>query len=123
MYIGTHFSDRAREKELKPFKVLLIGDPAVGKSSLLLRFADNAYDASYNATIGVDFKIRTIRKERAPSWMFEYRVSTEQSLVHFLNILHSMYVYVSSSVILGQLLLESSSTRTNIVVWPFESHV
>mmetsp|Transcript_24501 Transcript_24501/g.56453 ORF Transcript_24501/g.56453 Transcript_24501/m.56453 type:complete len:204 (-) Transcript_24501:271-882(-) len=42
------------------FKVLLIGDSAVGKSSLLLRFADDVYSASYIATIGVDFKIKTV---------------------------------------------------------------
>lgn len=42
------------------FKLLLIGDSAVGKSCLLLRFADRAYTESYISTIGVDFKIRTI---------------------------------------------------------------
>ena len=32
----------------------------VGKSCLLLRFADQAYTESYISTIGVDFKIRTV---------------------------------------------------------------
>ncbi|XP_035754252.1 ras-related protein Rab-35 [Egretta garzetta] len=32
----------------------------VGKSSLLLRFADNTFSGSYITTIGVDFKIRTV---------------------------------------------------------------
>ncbi|KAH1074776.1 hypothetical protein J1N35_027104 [Gossypium stocksii] len=42
------------------FKLLLIGDSGVGKSCLLLRFADDSYLDSYISTIGVDFKIRTV---------------------------------------------------------------
>ena len=41
------------------FKLLLIGNSAVGKSSLLLRFSDNVFNESFLPTIGVDFKIRT----------------------------------------------------------------
>ena len=32
----------------------------VGKSSLLVRFAENTFSGNYITTIGVDFKIRTM---------------------------------------------------------------
>jgi len=41
-------------------KLLLIGDSGVGKSCLLLRFCDDSFTPSFIATIGIDFKIRTI---------------------------------------------------------------
>jgi len=41
-------------------KLLLIGDSGVGKSCLLLRFAEDSYTPSFITTIGIDFKIRTI---------------------------------------------------------------
>ena len=42
-------------------KILIIGDTAVGKTSLLSRFADDCISPSHIATIGVDFRTRTIR--------------------------------------------------------------
>lgn len=42
------------------FKLVLIGDSGVGKSCLLLRFADDNFTDSYISTIGVDFRFRTV---------------------------------------------------------------
>ena len=41
-------------------KLLLIGDSGVGKSCLLIRFADDSFNTSFITTIGIDFKIRTV---------------------------------------------------------------
>jgi Ras-related protein Rab-1A len=39
------------------FKVLIIGNSGVGKSCLLLRFAEDMFSNNYISTVGVDFKI------------------------------------------------------------------
>ena len=45
---------------LTTLKLLIIGESGVGKSSLLLRFTDDAFDPEQAATIGVDFKVKTV---------------------------------------------------------------
>lgn len=44
-------------------KALIIGNAGVGKSSLLLRYAEDSYNTSYLATIGVDFRVRTFEQD------------------------------------------------------------
>jgi len=45
---------------LATLKILIIGESGVGKSSLLLRFTDDVFDTQLSATIGVDFKVKTL---------------------------------------------------------------
>jgi len=45
------------------FKILIIGDASVGKSSILLRFTDDTFDEHIQSTIGVDFKVKHIEVE------------------------------------------------------------
>ncbi|KAJ6822451.1 ras-related protein Rab11D-like [Iris pallida] len=46
------------------FKVVLIGDSAVGKSQILARFARNEFSLDSKATIGVEFQTRTLIIDR-----------------------------------------------------------
>uniref|UniRef100_A0AAQ4PSJ1 RAB18B, member RAS oncogene family n=1 Tax=Gasterosteus aculeatus aculeatus TaxID=481459 RepID=A0AAQ4PSJ1_GASAC len=45
---------------LTTLKLLIIGESGVGKSSLLLRFTEDTFDPEQPATIGVDFKVKTL---------------------------------------------------------------
>eukprot|EP00928_Gymnodinium_smaydae_P087829 TRINITY_DN72022_c0_g1_i1.p2 TRINITY_DN72022_c0_g1~~TRINITY_DN72022_c0_g1_i1.p2 ORF type:complete len:203 (+),score=45.16 TRINITY_DN72022_c0_g1_i1:67-675(+) len=43
------------------FKLLIIGDSGVGKSSILLRFCDDEFNEKQASTIGVDFKTKFLQ--------------------------------------------------------------
>ena len=43
------------------FRVCLIGNICVGKTSLLSRYSDNYFKQIYSATIGVDFRVITLK--------------------------------------------------------------
>lgn len=42
------------------FKIVLIGDSGVGKSCILMRFADDKFNENFYATIGVDFRFKNL---------------------------------------------------------------
>jgi Ras-related protein Rab-18 len=42
------------------YKFLLLGDPSVGKTCLLMRYTDNNFERNYISTIGLDFRIKTL---------------------------------------------------------------
>ena len=44
-------------------KLIIIGDSAVGKTCILLRFADDNFPTQHMPTIGIDFKIKTLEVE------------------------------------------------------------
>ena len=42
------------------FKILVIGDSDVGKTSLVFRFVDGSFRSQYVPTVGIDFRNKTI---------------------------------------------------------------
>ena len=45
------------------FRICLLGDAGVGKTSILSRFCDNTFKENYNNTIGVDFRLITLKQD------------------------------------------------------------
>ncbi|CAH8647711.1 unnamed protein product [Dicrocoelium dendriticum] len=47
------------------FKILIIGNSSVGKTSFLFRYADDSFTSAFVSTVGIDFKVKTIfRKDK-----------------------------------------------------------
>ncbi|XP_071917552.1 GTP-binding protein YPTM2 isoform X2 [Coffea arabica] len=90
------------------FKLLLIGDSGVGKSCLLLRFADDSYLESYISTIGVDFwdtagqeRFRTITSSYyrgAHGIIVVYDVTDQESFNNVKQWLNEIDRYASENV-------------------------
>ncbi|XP_020653390.1 ras-related protein Rab-7L1 [Pogona vitticeps] len=43
------------------FKVLIIGDATVGKTSLVQRYANDSFNKHYKSTVGVDFALKVVQ--------------------------------------------------------------
>lgn len=50
----------AQKKEEHLYKVIVIGDYAVGKTSLIKRYCEGYFSNKYKLTIGVDFAVKTV---------------------------------------------------------------
>ena len=46
--------------EVFEYKIILIGDPGVGKTSIMTKFVSNEFQNTYLSTIGVEFKLKEI---------------------------------------------------------------
>lgn len=42
------------------YKILIIGNSSVGKTSVLFRYADDSFTSAFVSTVGIDFKVKTV---------------------------------------------------------------
>eukprot|EP01120_Amphizonella_sp_Union-15-10_P013331 TRINITY_DN616_c0_g2_i1.p1 TRINITY_DN616_c0_g2~~TRINITY_DN616_c0_g2_i1.p1 ORF type:complete len:224 (+),score=41.46 TRINITY_DN616_c0_g2_i1:89-760(+) len=58
--LNTITRDEETDKEQHLYKVLVIGDYAVGKTSVIKRYCEGYFTPNYKLTIGVDFAVKTL---------------------------------------------------------------
>lgn len=65
LYSNYIFYMSSAKKKEAPFdhmvKLIIIGDSGVGKTNMIMKFCDQGFRDNYIATIGVDFKVKTIQ--------------------------------------------------------------
>lgn len=62
------------------FKLLLLGEPAVGKTSLILRFVKDSFKSDYMSTIGANFLVKEVTLANEASVMLQIWDIAGQSL-------------------------------------------
>ena len=82
------YTDKGSEDYEFIFKVLLLGNSNVGKSSLFLRFIDDIWNDTFVPTIGVDFKIKTFNIDEKKIKMQIWDTAGQE---RFKNIIASYY--------------------------------
>lgn len=68
------------------FKLLIIGNSSVGKTSFLFRYADDSFTSAFVSTVGIDFKVKTVFRH-------DKRVKLQIWVNNFLQFILSLFVY------------------------------
>jgi Ras-related protein Rab-18 len=103
----------AKESYDHLFKLLLVGDAGVGKSSMLLRFTDDTFDEALQSTIGVDFKVKMMAAREKRIKMTIWDTAGQERF----RTLTSSYYRGAQGIILGKCLAVSSSF--GLTLWQY----
>ena len=95
------------------FKIIIVGNSTVGKSSLLNRFIDNHFNTTYSTTIGVEFGVKYINLENLNCIKLQIWDTAGQE--SFRSITRSFY-RASAGVIL-MYSIDNKFSFENIKIW------
>ena len=99
------------------YKVIVIGDPAVGKTSLLTNFATNQFEEKYLPTVGVSILKETLELEgnEATINLMFWDIAGQQ---RFNNLRKSFYLGSQGALLLFD--LTNKESMDHIVDWANE---
>lgn len=83
------------------FKVVLIGDSAVGKTQLLARFSRNEFSVDSKATIGVEFQTKTLVIDQKTVKAQIWDTAGQERFVPFFFLLWGSLVFWTTSLFKG----------------------
>ena len=61
MFNGNNDNNNNDQELDALFKILVVGDVAVGKTSFVKRYVNGIYSNNYKSTIGVDFAVKSLK--------------------------------------------------------------
>src|SRR5690606_19996616 len=99
-------------------KVVIIGDSGTGKSSLLVKFADDEFNNVFLSTIGVDFKIRTIQMDNI---VVKLQIWDTGGSERFRSIINSYYR--DANIVIMVYDITNPYTLYNIPAWKHDAEI
>ncbi|XP_057497727.1 ras-related protein RABA3-like [Actinidia eriantha] len=136
---GEREGEREGERIDYVFKVVVIGDSAVGKSQILSRFTKNEFCFDSKSTIGVEFQTRTItinsklikaqiwdtagqeRYRAVTSAMLVYDITKRQTFDHVARWVEELRAHADSSIVI--MLIGNKSDLADLRAVPTEHAV
>ena len=101
------------------FKFIIIGDTHVGKSNVLLRFSEDIFQDSFQPTIGVDFKIKSINFENTPIKLQLWDTAGQE---RFRNITNSYYKGAHGIILVYDITNHNSFQNLDLWLEEVEKH-
>lgn len=98
------------------FKIILLGDSGVGKTSIILRFSDNSFNPDFHSTIGVDFRVS---QQNINNKSVKLQLWDTAGQERFRNIVSSYYRVAHAALFIFD--ITSHESFENIRMWIGES--
>ena len=100
------------EPLLKKYKVLIIGDACVGKTSLLLRHVEGRFIEEVTGTIGVDYRANTYVRDNQ---RYDLQIWDTAGQDRFKNVTRAYYRDANAALLVFD--LTNETTLDNIKTW------
>jgi small GTP-binding protein len=94
------------------FKIIFIGDPAVGKTSILLRYATASFETDYLATIGVNIVAKELSIDGRVVTLVVWDIGSQEQ---YIKLRKKYYAHASVVVIVYD--ITRHETLENVKVW------
>ncbi len=103
---------QSQKKETLKFKAIVCGDPSVGKTSLVLRFTDNAFKRTYMPTLGTNITDKLVE---FPNFNLSFQLWDVAGQAKFTRFRKSFYSGAGGHVLVFD--LTQPETLKNLYAW------
>ncbi len=95
----------SEDNNIIKLKIIIVGEPAVGKTSLVMRFISDRFSKDYRSTIGTNIFMKNIELENGITKLTLWDIAGQEK---WLNMRHKYYRGAQGAIIVGDLTRENT---------------